>query len=136
LQGDGAATPAAITLQQGASIVSPASSRAAPAALLAFAVFLAACTPAASASPAAPSPRASTGADPISLRFIAAQLDSVGEWALLHELDHLYTAETRPPAGTPGQPPDDRRDGMHGSGWLWMPAMMLVGGLIWLILDK
>lgn len=114
----------------------PASSRTAAIVVLAITILLAACTPAASAPPAVPSPRASTGADAISLQFIAAQPDSVREWALLHEPGHLSTAGSRAAAGAPGLPQADRRDGMHGSGWLWMPAMMLAGGLIWLVLGK
>ncbi len=105
--------------------------------LLAAGVLLAACAPATSTRPIPPAPRASACDDPIYLQLRAADPDSLShrEWARLHELEDLCTAERRAAAtGEDAQSAADRGAGMHGARWLWMPATMLFGGLMWLMM--
>lgn len=108
------------------------------AALFATTVLLAACAPAATPSPpAAAVPRSSACEDPLYLELRASEPDALTEreWTRLQQLEELCvlerrTAEARQPGG---EDPAHRAD-QHAAMWLWMPAMMAFGGLMWLMM--
>lgn len=113
---------------------------AALAALLAATAILASCAPRthSTAGAAAPEPRASACEEPLYLRLRAAEPDGLTEreWARLQHLEELCLLERRATATDARETPSiHRRGGLTDAHWLWMPGMMLFGGLMWLMMD-
>lgn len=89
-----------------------------------------ACTTPTSA-PEAPTPASSACADPLYLELRGEQPDSLSEreWERLQQMESACQIErTR---ATEGVSVDRDR---HLEMWIWMPAMMAVGGLMWLMM--
>lgn len=112
------------------------------AALLSMSAVLGACAP--MASPAAgghgPAPHATACEAPVYLRLRDAEPDSLSEreWARLQQLEELCILERRATAEAtlPEQAPAQHGGGPRGAGWLWMPAMMLLGSFGWLMMGR
>lgn len=110
--------------------------RAAMAGLVAATALVSACAPAVhSAAPAEPVPSVCT--DSLYLRLRSAEPDDLSEreWTRLQQLEQQCLAERQAPAA--GQAPGEKAadsGSMHRAGWLWMPAMMVFGGLMWLMM--
>lgn len=109
------------------------------AAFLATTVLLAACAPATAPAPrtTAPVPRSSACYDPLYLELRASKPDALTdrEWTRLQQLEDLCLLERRTPeARQPGGEDSAHRAGQHSAMWLWMPAMMVFGGLMWLMM--
>ena len=110
--------------------------RAAMASLVAATALVSACAPAAqSAAPAEPVPSVCT--DSLYLRLRSAEPDDLSEreWARLQQLEQQCLAERQTPVArqAPGEPAAHSGP-MLRAGWLWMPAMMVFGGLMWLMM--
>lgn len=109
-------------------------------ALLATTVLLAACAPATTPSPPAPAvPRSSACEDPVYLQLRASDPDALTEreWTRLQQLEELCVLERRPVEAR--QPVTEDRGhhvGQHYGMWIWMPAMMVFGGLMWLMMGS
>ena len=107
-------------------------------ALLATTVLLAACVPAtAPAPPTAPVPRSSVCEDPLYLELRASAPDALTEreWTRLQQLEELCVLDRRTAeALQPGGEDAAHRADQHSAMWLWMPAMMVFGGLMWLMM--
>lgn len=105
--------------------------------LLSATILLTACGPAGPGTTGVqhPAPRAASCEDPVYLSLRAAEPDSLSEreWTRLHQLEELCMAERRA-AREPVQQDPPHRAGMHDSRWIWMPAMMVFGGLMWLMM--
>lgn len=104
----------------------------APILLVALLVVLGSC--AAPPPPNRPAPEPPSCRDPVYLELRAQHPDSLSDraWDRLQELD----AECRSQLAE--QPADNATLGPgadhHLGGWLWMPAMMVLGGMMWLIM--
>ena len=100
-----------------------------PALPLTLALFLGACA----SAPAAPPPAAGADAcrEPVYLELKGEHPDSLSEraWERLQQLEAACQAEETRQAERPAVV--DR--GHHGA-WLWMPAMMVLGGMMWLMM--
>ena len=109
------------------------SSPAPVAAFLATTALLSACAPTA---PTAAVPRFSACDDPVYVDLIASDPDTLTEreWTRLQQLEELCLLERRAADARHPTVDGSAHRGLHGTMWLWMPAMMAFGGLMWLMM--
>lgn len=113
------------------------SSPAPVAALLATTALLSACAPAmAPTAPTAAVARSSACEDPAYVEFRASDPDALTErqWTRLQQLEELCLLERRAADARQPTVEETAHRGLHGTMWLWMPAMMAFGGLMWLMM--
>lgn len=106
--------------------------------LLLATTLLAACAPAVAAQgDAAAAPRVAACDDPVYFRLKSAEPDSLTEreWTRLQQLDQQCAAERQAVAQRASDHAalDHHGPGTHPAMWLWMPAMMLFGGFVWMV---
>lgn len=105
--------------------------------LLTTTALVSACAPAVPAAADTPEPQYSACQNSGYLRLRAVEPDSLSEreWVRLQQLEDLCLAEWRATAGRADSAPEPARPArMHYARWLWMPAMMVLGGLTWLLM--
>jgi len=115
----------------------PTPSIAALTVLLAGNLLVSACTPALPASAHAAAPRPSACEDSRYVQLRTAEPDNLSEreWTRLRQLDELCVTERRATIAGAAPVGEAARPGaIHGAPWLWMTAMMVFGGLVWLIM--
>jgi hypothetical protein len=98
--------------------------------VLALALFVGACTP--PAAPRQPAPEPDPCLEPVYLELRSEHPDSLSDraWERLRQLEAGCRAERdRPLQATTGGAQQH-----HPAAWLWMPAMMVFGGLMWLMM--
>ncbi len=93
-------------------------------------LFLAACASAPAPRQATPEPEACR--EPIYLELKGEHPDSLSErsWERLQQLEAECRAELRQESDGADLVGGDH----HRGAWLWMPAMMLFGGMMWLMM--
>lgn len=97
---------------------------------LALALFLGGCASANATPQPAPEPVACR--EPLYLELRDTHPDSLSEraWDRLQQLDAACRTERSRQAERPAV----TDPGHHPRAWLWMPAMMLFGGMMWLMM--